>query len=66
MPPTEDEERELRMQLMAADIANKQVDTAYKRRLTDYEPWKLVAAGILAGAGAMGALVGLLTLILRH
>lgn len=41
-------------------------DTTCKRRLADWEPWKLLLAAFLAGAATFGALVGLLTLILRH
>jgi hypothetical protein len=61
-----DEERELRMAQMRADIENKGADTTYKRRLADYEPWKLAVSGMVAGAALMGALVALLTLVLRH
>jgi hypothetical protein len=48
--PTELDERRLRMELMRADIENKQADTRYKRRLADWEPWKAMA--VAAGAGA--------------
>ena len=51
---------------MEADIANKQADTAYKQGLLKYEPWKVGFLAFAAGAGLMGALVGLLTLVLRH
>jgi hypothetical protein len=40
-------------------------DTAYKKRLGDYEPWKVVLGAFLSGAATLGALVGLLTLILK-
>lgn len=51
---------------MAAQIDNLQADTHYKRRLGDYEPWKLVIAAFLSGAATLGAIVGLLTFILKH
>lgn len=51
---------------MAAQIENLKADTTYKRRLTDMEPWKLVLTAFLSGAATLGAIVGLLTLILRH
>jgi RsiW-degrading membrane proteinase PrsW (M82 family) len=35
------------------------------RRLGDYEPWKLVIGAFLSGAATVGALVGLLTFILK-
>jgi len=57
---TEDEERTLRIELLKADIANKQADTEYKRGLLRYEPWKVVAISFGAGAAVMGAAVGLL------
>lgn len=47
------------------DAENKQADTAMKRRLTDYEPWRLILAAFLSGAATVGAVVGLLTFILR-
>ena len=51
---------------MRADIANKQADTALKEGLLKYEPWKLTFIAFGAGAGVMGAIFGLLSLILRH
>jgi hypothetical protein len=39
---------------MHFDIAAKDADTAYKKGLLRYEPWKLVLGGLLgAGAGLM-------------
>lgn len=63
---SDEEERELRMAQMRADIENKVADTAYKRKLVDWEPWKVVLAAFLSGAATLGAIVGLLTLLLRH
>jgi hypothetical protein len=51
---------------MKAQIENLQTDTRYKRRLADWEPWKAVAVAAGAGAALMGAVIGILTLILRH
>lgn len=55
--PTELDERRLRMELMRADIENKQADTRYKLTLTRVEPWKLVIAAVIAAA-AIGGLAG--------
>jgi hypothetical protein len=60
-----DEERELKVALMKADIANKQADTAYKEGLLRYEPWKVIALAAGAGAGAMAAAVALMTALVR-
>lgn len=51
---TDDEERELKAQLMTADIANKNADTAYKQGLLRYEPWRIVITALAAG-GALFA-----------
>ena len=53
------------MAVMRADLENKLADTAMKRRLTDYEPWRLILAAFLSGAATVGAVVGLLTFILK-
>jgi len=60
-----DEEHQLRIDLMRADISNKQADTAYKLGLLRYEPWKVVAVAFGAGAAIMGASVALVTAVLR-
>jgi hypothetical protein len=57
------EERELRMAVMRADLANKQADTDYKRGLLRYEPWKVVTTAFGAGFALCGGLVALLTFI---
>jgi hypothetical protein len=62
---TDDEERELKRQLMVADIANKQADTALKTGLLRYEPWKMLGLAFGAGAAFMGASVALMTAIVR-
>lgn len=61
-----DTESQWRVELMKAQIENLQTDTRYKRRLADWEPWKAVAVAAGAGAALMGAVIGILTLILRH
>jgi hypothetical protein len=61
MPEPEDGEiRELRIELMKADIPNKDADTAYKQGLLNHEPWKLVLDGMAAGGAVPGAGAGLM------
>ena len=57
---------QLRIEQMKADIANKEADTQYKRGLLLWEPWKVLAAGIGAGAAIMVAATAIATLILRQ
>jgi RsiW-degrading membrane proteinase PrsW (M82 family) len=66
VPEPNDEERELRSDLMRTQIENLKADTTYKLRLADFEPWKVVLGAFLSGAATLGAIVGLLTFILRH
>jgi len=54
-----EEEWELKMAVMRADLANKEADTRLKRRLTDLEPWKIVLAAAGAGAALAGAVLAL-------
>jgi hypothetical protein len=44
---------------MAADIENKQADTAYKRSLAGWEPWKVLISAVGIAATLMGAGAGL-------
>jgi hypothetical protein len=60
MPISDDEERELRIDLMRADLANKDADTQYKRGLLRFEPWKIALTGMAAGGALVAALVTLL------
>lgn len=53
------------MAQIRADIANKEADSEYKKGLLKYEPWKVVLGAFLSGAATLGALVGLLTFILK-
>ena len=55
MPISDDEERELKVSIMRADLANKNADTEYKRGLLRYEPWKVVLGGMTAGAALFAA-----------
>lgn len=43
----------------AAKIANLEADTMLKIEQAKWEPWKVVAASLAAGAGIMGAAVAL-------
>ena len=61
---SEDEERQLRIELMQADIDNKRADTAYKRKLADWEPWKAMAVAAGAGATLTLAMIAIATAIL--
>jgi hypothetical protein len=54
------EERELRMELMRADIAAKKADAALKTQQMRWEPWKVVMTAMAAGSGLTLALLALL------
>jgi len=51
--------------LMHADIDTKMADKAYKKRLTDYEPWKLMVCALTASAAMFGSIGGVLGYLLR-
>ena len=55
------DERRLRMELMRADIENKQADTRYKLRLAEWEPWKAMFLAFGAGASLVVAIIAVLT-----
>lgn len=57
--------RQLRIELMTADIRNKNADTAYKDGLARWEPWKVVMAGFAAGAATLTAAMGMIVLLLH-
>jgi translation initiation factor 2 gamma subunit (eIF-2gamma) len=61
--PADDIERQLRIELMRANIENKRADTRYKLDLSRWEPWKVLAAGFGAGAAMMAAAVGLVAAV---
>lgn len=65
MSDTTAEERQLRIELMVADIRNKNADTAYKDGLARWEPWKVLATGFAAGAATLTAAAGLLAIVLH-
>ena len=50
---------------MTAQVENVRTDTAYKKGLASWEPWKVVLTGIAAGAGGLTAAVAIMTLILH-
>ncbi len=63
---TDDEERELRMQQMRADIANKNADTALKSEQLRWEPWKALSAAFGAGIAVASALIAASAWVLSH
>ena len=65
MPEDDSEERELRISLMKADLQNKAVDTDYKKGLMLWEPWKVLALGLGAGAGLLAASVSILGVVMH-
>ena len=66
MGADDDDERRLRIELMAADIENKRADTVYKQTITTWEPWKALAVAAGAGATITLALVGIVTALLSY
>jgi hypothetical protein len=63
---TDDEERELKGQLMQADIANKRADTALKDEQRRWEPWKALSAAFGAGLAVASGLIALAAWVLSH
>ncbi len=63
--PDEQPERQLRIELMKADISNKNTDSAYKLQLTRWEPWKAMSVAFGAGAAAMAAATTLAAFAIR-
>lgn len=55
----DDEERELRIELMKTQIE-------HLRGQITWEPWKAMAVAAGAGAAFMAAVVGILALVLQH
>jgi hypothetical protein len=53
------EERELRMAMMRADIANKVADTALKDEQRRWEPWKALSAAFGAGIAVASGLLAI-------
>jgi hypothetical protein len=63
---TTDEERELKMALLRADITNKGADTQLKREQLRWEPWKALSAAFGAGVAVASGLIALAAWILTH
>jgi hypothetical protein len=59
MSASADEEARLKVELMKADIANKNADSDYKRGLLRFEPWKVAVGAFATGAAVVGAMVAL-------
>ena len=65
--PEEDGElRRLRIEQMAADIANKKADTALKEEQRRWEPWKALSAAFGAGLAVASGLLALAAWMLSH
>lgn len=66
MSDATDEERELRMAQMRADIANKEADTTLKLEQARWEPWKALSAAFGAGIAVASGLIALAAWVLTH
>jgi hypothetical protein len=66
MSDAADEERELRMAQMRADIANKRADTLLKTEQVRWEPWKALSAAFGAGVAVASGLIALSAWVLTH
>jgi F0F1-type ATP synthase assembly protein I len=63
----DDEElRDLRKELMQADIANKRSDTALKDEQRRWEPWKALSAAFGAGVAVASGLIAGTAWIVTH
>ncbi len=65
MPEPDDEERELRLELMMGQIDKGRLDIERVRQEMRMEPWKLVILAFGAGAATVAAIIGLMTAILK-
>jgi hypothetical protein len=63
---TNDEERELKAELMRADIANQRADTSLKEEQRRWEPWKALSAAFGAGVAVASGLIALAVWVLSH
>lgn len=61
MSEADEQEQQLRIEQMAADIENKRADTDYKRTMMRWEPWKAMAVAAGAGATFTLAMIALAT-----
>lgn len=66
MSETTDEERELKVALMRAEIANKEADTALKDEQRRWEPVKAMSAAFGAGVAVASGLIALIAWALVH
>jgi|HubBroStandDraft_1064217.scaffolds.fasta_scaffold706451_1 hypothetical protein len=66
MSDAADEERELNLALMRADIANKEADTMLKIEQVRWEPWKALSAAFGAGIAVASGLIALAAWVLTH
>jgi hypothetical protein len=66
MDALDDEEREARIALMHADIANKHADTRLKEEQARWEPWKALSAAFAAGIAVASGLIALAGWLLAH
>lgn len=66
MSETADEERELKVALMRAEIANKETDTMLKPEQVRWEPWKALSAAFGAGIAVASGLIALAAWVLTH
>jgi hypothetical protein len=62
----DDDEILLRKMQMAADIANKQADTALKDEQRRWEPWKALSAAFGAGVAVATGLFTLAFWVVAH
>jgi hypothetical protein len=66
MTTRDQEEQDLRIELMQADVANKTADTALKTEQLRWEPWKALSAAFGAGIAVASALIAATAWILTH
>jgi hypothetical protein len=63
---TDDEERELKADLMRAQTTNYQADTNLKDEQRRWEPWKALSAAFGAGLAVASGLIALAAWIITH
>jgi hypothetical protein len=62
----DDEERQLRIELMKAQIDHTRIDMAKLQREMRWEPWKALAALTGASAAMTGAVIALAAWLSQH
>ena len=55
-----DDDRQLKVDLMRADLANKTADTMLKREQIRWEPWKALSAAFGAGIAVASGLMAII------